>query len=306
VIQTDETQLVPSVNELGILRVQLVAGSIQWDRTDSAEIHIKYEDSENNVAPSEDVFQLKPDSRTATWTRQIFAPVNNAYTYKCVFIQKTSERLESDWQSSQAPLLLIDDMYEDHLAVQFIASSSFDKIDKIVLDMSYEDQAHNYTVADKYQLKQGQDSYGWIVPLFKDTPKQFKYRSTVVYKDGRTTQSDWKTGTGSQTIVVGEIFADTLSISCLTDLLDFTAVKLVKVVCRYQDPPNHIDATEDFVFTNAAKTAPPWSVGIMDKANRQYTYGVTYYMADGTSRTVPDITTTDPSIVLEVPTLAPH
>jgi hypothetical protein len=39
---------------------------------------------------------------------------------------------------------------------------------------------------------------------------------------------------------------------------------------------------------------------------RQYTYGVTYYMADGTSRTVPDTATTDPTIVLQVPTLAPH
>ena len=305
-IQTDETQLVASVNELGILRVQFVAGSIQWDRTDNAEIHIKYEDSENNVGPSEDVFQLKPDSRTATWTRQIFAPVNNPYTYKCIFIQKTSERLETDWQSSQAPLLLIDDMYEDHFAIQFIASSSFDHIDKIVLDMSYEDQPHNYAVADKYQLKQGQDSYSWIVPLFKGAPKQFKYRSTVAYKDGRTTQSDWKTGTGSQTVVVGEVFADRLSISCLTDLIDFTTVKLVKVVCRYQDPPNYIDASEDFVFTSATKTAPAWSVGIMDAAKRQYTYGVTYYMTDGTSRTVPDTATTDPTIVLQVPTLAPH
>ena len=41
-------------------------------------------------------------------------------------------------------------------------------------------------------------------------------------------------------------------------------------------------------------------------ANRQYMYGVTYYMADGTSRTVPDTATTDTTIVLQVPTLAPH
>jgi hypothetical protein len=305
-IQTDETQLVTSVNELGILKVQVVAGSIQWDRTDSAEIHIKYEDSANNVAPSEDVFQLKRDTLAVTWTRQIFAPVTNPYTYKCIFIQKTSERLETDWQSGQAPLLLIDDMYEGHIAVQFVASSSFDQIDKIVLDMTYEDPSHSYSVSDKFQLKQGQDTYSWIVPLFKDAPKDFNYRSTVVYKDGRTTQSDWQTGTGSRTVVTGRIYVDTISISCLTDLIDFSTVKLVKVVCRYQDPPNHIDVSEDFVFTNAARTAGPWSLGIMDKANRQYTYGVTYYMADGTSRTVPDVATTDPKIVLEVPTVAPH
>jgi hypothetical protein len=302
-VETDETQLVPSVNELGILRVQLAAGSIQWDRTASAEIHITYEDSSNNVAASEDVYMIKPDAPSATWSRQIFAPVVNPYKYKCIFIQKDSQRVETDWIPAQSPLLLIDDLYQDHVAVEFIASSSFDKIDKIVLDMSYQDTDHTYSVDDKFELKAGQDTYSWIVPIFKGATKQFKYRSTVAYKDGHTTQSDWKTVNGSQTVVVGEIFADTLSINCMTDLIDFTAVKLVKVVCTYQDAAHQIDASEDFVFKTDQRTAQPWQLGIMDAAKRQFSYSVTYYMADGTSRAVPATATTDPTIVLQVPAL---
>src|SRR5262249_12623063 len=156
--------------------------------------------------------------------RTIFAPVTNPYEYMVQFFLKDGQHIAYDWQQSRTSLLLINDMFEDHLAVTFVASGGFDKIDKIVVDVDYEDTAHSYHSQKTFELTQGTDTQPWIVPLWKGAPRQFRYRSLVVYKDGHSEQGDWIAKDGSMTIVVGEVFAASLQVQCATDLVDFSTV----------------------------------------------------------------------------------
>lgn len=304
-VTTDETQLVLGVDDLGYLKTDVWAGSFNWDVVDSAQVHIRYSDDSNGVPLAEDVLLLNLDNRKAPYKRTIFAPVTKPYEYMVEFFLKDGQQVQYDWQPSQTSLLLINDMFEDHLAVTFVASGGFDTIDKIVIDVDYEDTAHSYHSQKTFELALGSDTQAWIVPLWKGAPRQFRYRSLVIYKDGHSDQGNWITKDGSMTLVVGQVFAATLQVQCLTDLVDFSKVKLVKVSAHYVDTANAIDQTEDFVFTAAKPTCPAWVLPIKDATQKSYTYNATFYMADGTQVSLPDTKTTDDTIILQLPVTAP-
>jgi hypothetical protein len=103
---------------------------------------------------------------------------------------------------------------------------------------------------------------------------------------------------------VGEIIADYLTVDFVTDLIDFTAIRLVKVNLHYVDAANQIDATEDLVFTAAKKTAPTWKLPIKNKTLKQYTYKVTYYKTDGTHVDSAELKSSDTDLVLDPNTVA--
>lgn len=304
-IETDETQLVLSVVDMGYLKTDVWAGSFNWDVVDSAQVHIRYSDDSNNVPMAEDVMLLNSGNRKATYKRTIFAPVTNPYQYMVQFFLKDGQHVQYDWKDERTSLLLVNDMFEDHLAVTFIASGGFDKISKIVVDADYEDTAHSYHSQKTFQLTQNADSQLWLTPLWKGAPTQFRYRSLVVYTDGHSEQGDWITKTGSMTIVVGRVYADTITVQFQTDLIDWKKVKLIKATAHYVDKPNAIDATDDFVFTEPKNSAPPWVLPIKNAALKSFGYNVTFYMVDGTQVTIPDTTTSDGTIILQVPAKAP-
>jgi hypothetical protein len=300
-VTTDETQLVLSVVDMGYLKADIWAGSFNWEVVDSAQVHVRYSDDSNNVPVAEDTLLLNTETRKASYKRTIFAPVTKPYEYMVQFFLKDGQHVQYDWQQSQTSLLLINDMFEDHLAVTFVASGGFDKIDKIVVDVDYEDTDHSYHSQKTFELTQGADNQPWIVPLWKGAGRKFRYRSLVVYKDGHTDQNDWVTKEGSMTLVVGAVFANTLTVSCVTDLVDFTKVKLAKVTVHYTDAANQIDSSEDFIFSAAKPTAPAWVLPIKNPTALSYTYSATFYMADGTQVPIPDTTTSDGTIVLQLP-----
>jgi hypothetical protein len=306
-VTTDQTQLIIGVQEVGLLKVNIIAGAINWGVIDSAQVHVRYADSANSVADQEDVVQLTKDARTQLYSRLIFAPVANPYQYMVVYYLKDGQQIQHDWQDSITPQLIINDMFQSRLTVTLLPSGGFDKITQIVVDLNYTDTTHEYnsqayTVQQTYEFTaQQHDALIWSVPLWEGGPTAFTYRVTIVYADGHSEQQDPQTKQGSMTVVVGEIFEAYLNVTMDTTLVDFTKVSLVQVGLHYTDPANNIDEFEDFVFTAAKKANQAWKLGIKDRTKTQYAYHEKYFLADGTQRTVPDTTGSDDVIVLQVP-----
>src|SRR5205085_1153040 len=113
--------------------------------------------------------------------------------------------------------------------------------------------------------------------------------------------SDWQSRLGSMTLTVGELFADYLTVNLVPDLIDWNIVKLVKVALHYSDLPNQLDAGEDFIFTKDKKASAAWKLPIKDKTKKSYIYNATFYLMDGSHRSVADTTISDDTIVLELP-----
>jgi hypothetical protein len=290
-----------NVADMGYLKMQVMAGQFNWKFIDSAQVHIKYADIANGVAEQDDVLILRESAGQQPYARMIYAPITQPYQYSIEYFFKNEQRTTFDYTPSRDTTLVLNDMFTDHIGVKILASGGFDQIDKIVVDLDYEDPDHQYGQQDTFELSALADNVSWGVPVWSGATKAFRHRSLLVYKDGHSVQNAWQNDSGDATILVGEVFAATLTVSCLTDLVDWTQTKLVKVTAHYADSANAIDVTDDFVFTAARPTAPAWSIPVKDAAKLAYDYTATFYLSDGTQRSTSTSNVTDGTIVLQVP-----
>lgn len=294
--------LIINVADMGFLKLQVTAGQFNWDVIDSAQVRIKYSDQANGVPVQEDVLLLTSKSPAQPYSRMIYAPITQPYQYAVDLYFKNEQRTTIDYKPSRTTSLIVTDVFTERLAITIIPSGSFTQIARMVVDLDYEDPAHQYVQQATVQFNSEQDKQLWIVPIWPGGPNSFRYRSLISYRDGHTVQNDWQTQTGTATLLVGEVFANTLSVACMTDLVDWTKVRLIKVTLHYADPANHIDEGNDLVFTSAKPTAPPWTVPTKDATQKAYTYAITFYNVDGTQESVPVTTASDSTLILSVPT----
>ncbi|NER82023.1 MAG: hypothetical protein F6K42_21170 [Leptolyngbya sp. SIO1D8] len=110
-----------------------------------------------------------------------------------------------------------------------------------------------------------------------------------------------ETETTENTLLVGKIIQDTLEVTVVPDLLDFSQVRLVKLSLRYADTANGVNERKDFIFRNGAANMTTWTIELEDKNQLEYTWQAMYFMVDGSRKETDAIATTDPTIILEVP-----
>ena len=253
-----------NVADMGYLKLQVTTGQFNWDVIDSAQVKIKYSDQANGVLEQEDVILLTAKSTSQLYSRMIYAPITQPYHYEVDLFFKNEQRATIPYQPSRVTSLIVSDVFSTRLAVNIIPSGSFAQLSRIVVDLDYQDPAHQYTQQLTCQFSSPDDKQLWLVPIWTGGPTNFRYRTLLSYKDGHSVQNDWIPQTGSATIVVGDIFAKTLSATFYTDLIDWTKIRLIKVGLHYTDPANQIDESDDLIF-NPSKPAPQvWTLPIKD------------------------------------------
>jgi hypothetical protein len=293
------------VKDMGYLKVDIASGAVNWDAIDTLQVRIRYGDQANGVDLAEDAFVLKSGAASQSYSRMIYAPVTHAYEFAVDYFFKNSQRITGTWTPGGKAKLFINDMFSDSLNIRLLAAGDWSAMQKIVVDLDYQDAAHTYGKQTTLELTATGDNQTWLVPVWGGGPEAYRYRQLVVYKDGRMSQGDWTPQSGSAALVVGEQWGAILTIGCMSDLIEWTAVRLVKVTIHYADPANGVDETEDFVFTSAKPSAPPWKLGIKDKTKTSYDYTATYYLPDGSHRAQTVKNAADETIILQLPPATP-
>jgi hypothetical protein len=291
--------LVINVADMGYLKLQVTASAFNWDFIDSAQVRIKYSDAANGVAEQQDVLAFNAKAPVQPYSRMIYAPVTQPYQYAVDLFLKNGQRTSGDFQSSTATSLTIKDVFASRLAVTVLPAGNFDQLSHIVVDLSYNDPAHQYSQQITAQLNTVNDSQVWIVPVWPGGPDSYSYRTLVAYKDGHSTQSDWIPRRGSGSFNVGDVFAKTINATFRTDLIDWTKVRLAMVKIHYADAANNISQLDDLVFTSAKQAPQTWSLPIKDASKTSFDYTTVFYNIDSTQTTVPAISTSDDTILLD-------
>ena len=298
---TNETELILSFGALGYLKFDIIAGDIDYKYVQQVQVHIRYGDPSNNVPLEEKVVQLDEKTTQATFERIIWAPVVKPYEYKVVYFLTDGQQVERGWKSSSQTPLIVNDIFEERLIVKFIPTGSFDRMSRILVDLAYDDEPHDYHVTKSLSMSSLEDELTWNVPLWDEGPSSFRYRTIVSYKDGHSETSEWHHEEGSTTLNVGEVFSGYLEVMLVTDLIDFSKVRLVKVSLSYEDDENNISETEDFIFTPEKSEGDSWKLPIKNTAHKEYQVNALYFMEDGTRKMTPDAKTKDETLILEIP-----
>jgi hypothetical protein len=300
-LETNEGNLTIGVDDVGILSVDVAPGDLNWAQVDSVQVKLTYEDPQENVGPLEDSFILTKDKSTHLFQQVIFKPFRKSYKYQVKYFMKDTKEYQVKEQEGRARNLFINDPFIGTKTIKVITGADLkNKVSNIFLDLTYTDQENNYTQTKSAVLNSNSPFVDWSFPVVNETQGKVTFSGNAVLADGTVQLIDPQTATAN-TIIVPKPFVDFVEVLVVTDLLDFTACKLVRLALSYEDDKNLISEHKDFVFSANKKEGQSWRVGICDLANNKYSWNAVFFMNDNTQRKIAAPSATDQTIVLEIP-----
>jgi hypothetical protein len=172
------------------------------------------------------------------------------------------------------------------------------RIQTVFVDLAYNDATNSYTQSKSQALTGASQFFDWTFPVVDDDGGQVTYKAIVSYKDG-TSDPVPPTVATTDTILLPPITEAFLEVQVVTELVDWTQVRLVRLSLSYADPPNDVAEAEDFIFSPTSKANVAWKVPIRNKQLDEFTYQITYYLATGLQKTVGPATTRDRAVILD-------
>ena len=291
------------VGDTGVLVASVQAGDINFDEVTQALVTVHYEDPQNNVPALEWQCLLDKDHKSQTFQKVIFATRAASFTYKVKYDMKDGKTYLVDWKTNPASQIYVPSPFGGRKTISLRAMGDLQSdISQIFVDLKYVDDTNHYTKTTSVALNKGQTFADWTFPVIDENAGSVTYSGTIQFQDGQV-QTIAEATARKNTIMVGRPHDDSefLSVTVQPDLLDFSKVKLVKVALHYVDPGNDMDNTKDFVLTSKTTTAPVWTLRLQDKTKKSYEYKASFYMLDGTNKSVGPTSSNEPLLLLEVP-----
>jgi hypothetical protein len=303
-IETDDKALTINVGQTGILTVTIQPGDINWEEVSAAQVTMQYEDQGSGVDLLEETFTLDKDHTSQTFQKVIFQPASKPYRYKVNYVMNDGKEYRVDWVEGRSPHLFVNDPFSDQAAVAIRAYGDFENdIDNIFLDLKYVDEANAYTQIKAVALNKDNAFFDWTFPVINESGGKLTYSGTITKKDGSDpdTIAEKVNDPTFKTIIIGEAPPQPVEVQVLPDLLDYDQLKLVKISLHYEDAANGVSESKDVIFHKGDNTAITWQFHPKDRTKKEYQWQATYFMADGSQKKSDSVTTTEPTVLPEIP-----
>jgi hypothetical protein len=298
-VETNEGTLTIGVDDVGILAIDVSAGDLNWTELDRAAVTLKYADEDGGVEPIEEQFQLTQAAPQYRIQRVIFQPMRKNYRYRVKYFMKNGKEYQGSEIEARSQKLFINDVFDGRKTVAVRGVGDFTgRIQTVFVDLAYNDATNSYTQSKSQALTGASQFFDWTFPVVDDDGGQVTYKAIVSYKDG-TSDPVPPTVATTDTILLPPITEAFLEVQVVTELVDWTQVRLVRLSLSYADPPNDVAEAEDFIFSPTSKANVAWKVPIRNKQLDEFTYQITYYLATGLQKTVGPATTRDRAVILD-------
>ena len=300
--KTNETILVLDTDRLGVLRVDVQVGLVNWERIQSVFVKLWYG---TGAARKETEFVLNQGRESQRWVEVIAQPVTDDYGYQCTFVDKEDQRIVLDPETSRSKTLVVNQPLGESLEIVLVPAGSFGPgglLSQIVVACKYEDVENDYRVEEIFTLTKEGESKIWEVPLINKDQVTWKVQETVLYSDGVTREDGWRT-IDKTVLPVGDPFGWRVQI--LPYLLknppgrwQFGTIHL-----EFDDPAARIHAEKDFQITDFA-TPLVWRFRLGAPDRHTYSCQLTLYDADGGEVPLP-VTEESKEVLVLVPPSQP-
>lgn len=296
--ETEGDKLVINVDDLGIWTVDIGIGDVNFAQVDQAQVALRYEDT--GVDLIEKVFTIDKDTTEHSLRELIFEPRRKPYLYKVKYFMKDGKEFEQDWHEGHSDQLYINDPFSATRTVGLRAVGDLtERIERIFLDLKYVDAKNDYNQTLSIALSKDKSFHDWAFPVIDEVGGVVSYVGSIQFRDG-TMEAILETLAETNTIQVGEIVRGHLEVEIITDLIDFSEVRLVRLALRYIDEANEMMARENFILRGAGETHV-WKIGIKDRNATTYQWSADFFMADGSRRKIEPTSTSDTVLVIEPP-----
>jgi len=277
------------------IQAGILAGNINFnDLVQQVQVTIAYEDAAANIPRKEHSLLLTSSDREAQYERLIYDFQRQPLQYRSRFTLLSGEVIEEDWQETVNSQIVINQPFEKVLDVMLQPTGDgWPDVARVMVDLRYEDLLNQYVVEDSLSLKAIEELKTWQVVLRDKSKRDFQYKVTASFKDGRFEQSDWQPFSGS-TLPINVEALPQLRVTLVPDRLNFETSPLTEVTL-WCDVAGEVQ-TETFVFRD--QQSQQWIVKLPEAIPIDFTYQVTHYPVGGDPVVLPKQREKDSSLIL--------
>jgi len=265
-------------------RLEIIpARNLPFDKFPTVEMDTRYVDPASGFADARTFVLQKPEDRReyriraqTGWPDRIF--------YRLRYHRAAGPQHATEgWMETESDSLVVTDPFPSRLNVRVVVAGNLSEISSLFVDLEYQDEENG--IFEFGNLFFGEENLRmpqmWSVKLGDPTRRQYRYRQTIIFKNGNVMETEW-TDSEKPTLVVGRTYALRMQVQVVPFGPSFAESNLAKMVLdlRYEDEANQVRKEDTAVFTSL-RDSFTWQVEMKDPARRQYSYAVRYELRDG-------------------------
>jgi hypothetical protein len=283
-IKSNASKLIIDPRDLyQVQKVHVQTVNLPFDRYTQVEVNLRYVDATANITLQKTTL-LSQNATADDWSFRTSADDSLAYEYQLIYYPVGAQPITKDWIPSSNPAVLVSDPYPDTLDITVVPAGSFDKIQRMMVEMVYDDPENQFHQEQMLTFTALTDMKTWSVHIKNRLKRDYSYAAIVQYKDGTVKQFP-PVPTSDTLLFVGDIYKRTFKIALSLDGPAFPDASISKIVVNlaYVDTANQINLAKQVVLSSINDTYE-WAFQMMDPNADSYTYEITYYGTDGFKR----------------------
>jgi hypothetical protein len=269
-----------SVETPGKLNVEVTGVGLDFENiVDAVLVHLRYEDTSNDIPLGGHSVLIVKDKLSGTWTRQLFAPWEKPIEYRVDYLLKNGVTLEAAWKKTEGPVqnILIPRPDIDVLDLTLVPAGRWGEVIQAVLSLRYADGDYNRDA--QFNFKTPDEFKKWGVLLQNPSKRKFEYKVLATFKNGDTQETTWLAREGDQALPVLVEGPPRLEVKLTGAVLDVASTPVTKVDFEYVDPQG--ERHQDSYSLQKPEDVHTWSIPVRKDGPRTYRYKTTYFPAQG-------------------------
>lgn len=193
------------------------------------------------------------------------------------YIGASGEKVDTGWMPMPQDQWVVEDPYNADLVVRAVVAGKRDNIANLLVDLEYDDETNGIHESSTFAFDSENISkpQSWTVSRADPKRNRYRYRMTLVTKDGGFVQTGWIM-TDAPSIPVGEVYAKQLTVQLETGQLG-PGVEAILVDLAY----NEGTVNEKKQWRLSGNAHAEWQVELHDAGKRDYQITTTWEKSDG-------------------------
>jgi hypothetical protein len=213
------------------------------------------------------------------------------------YIGATGRRKEMPWMPMPQDQWVVEAEEGRKLAVRASVSGNRQNIATLLVDLEYEDEENGIFESGNlaFDADTIDKTLSWTINLADPQKRRYRYRMTLIPKDGGDPlQTDW-ISTDAPSLPVGEVYVRKLMVDMVTGELR-PPVEAIEVAVAYHDAAGNVH--DEQKFTLGPRSRSQWQVNLRDATKRSYQMTTTWIRSDGFNPKVGPTTRSDTFVVI--------
>jgi hypothetical protein len=184
----DRTLMLNPFNDIGFLEIKIKPHKIDAGVVESTDVFLNYDDGAG--FKKDKTITVLSDSPEQSWKLRIPSNAGRGVSYRLVHHLKDRSKLEMPVVTTKATTIFVDDPFPEALELKLIPSFDETAVRQAFIDIEYKDDANSYSRNEHITIKNTEtDIVPLRISLMDNKKKTFRYRITMVGRDGKIQQN---------------------------------------------------------------------------------------------------------------------